>query len=203
MDNNYEPDYGMDNGYEGKQSYGKDNSYDKSKDSSNVKCNNFNVNGLGINALPPALNGLATDGTQASAEEGEVGASSSGSDAGRPSGSDTDLRVVCIYNNISPEEECAEADEIEACFEENMSPEDFETLSAALQRGLKVAINDNPPVTLNSFADFCEVFEGLSYPDLENAVRQISKAANVNINLRDLSNCIAEVLDIPIPPPEP
>ena len=42
-----------------------------------------------------------------------------------------------------------------------MSPEDFETLSAALQRGLKVAINDNPPVTLNSFADFCEVFEGL------------------------------------------
>ena len=48
-----------------KKPYGKDNSYDKSKDSSNVKCNNFNVNGLGINALPPALGALATDETQA------------------------------------------------------------------------------------------------------------------------------------------
>ena len=153
--------------YDDKQSYGKDNSYPV-KDSSNVsikkiKCNNINVNVNGdidIGASQ-ALGGLATDETQAAAEEGEVGASSLGSDGGRSSGSDTDLRVVCIYNNISPEEECAEADEIEACFEENMSPEDFETLSAALQRGLKVAINDNPPVTLNSFADFCEVFEGL------------------------------------------
>ena len=64
IDNNYESDYGM-NSYDGKQSYGKDNNYYKSKDSSNVNCNNFNVNGLGINALPPALNGLATDETQA------------------------------------------------------------------------------------------------------------------------------------------
>ena len=95
MDNNYESDYGM-NSYDGKQSYGKDNNYYKSKDSSsNVKCNNINVNGLGINALPPALNGLATDETQA-AEEGEVGASSIGSDGGRSSGSDTDFRGVYI-----------------------------------------------------------------------------------------------------------
>ena len=35
MDNNYEPNYGMDN-YDDKQSYGKDNSYDTSKDSSSV-----------------------------------------------------------------------------------------------------------------------------------------------------------------------
>ena len=46
--NNYEPDYGMDS-YDDKKSYGKDNSYDKSKDSSSVsvkkiKCNNINVN---------------------------------------------------------------------------------------------------------------------------------------------------------------
>ena len=33
--NNYEPDSGMDR-YDDKQSYGKDNSYDKYKDSSNV-----------------------------------------------------------------------------------------------------------------------------------------------------------------------
>ena len=46
--NSYEPDYGMDNSYDDKQSYGKDNSY-PSKDSSSVsvkkiKCNNINVN---------------------------------------------------------------------------------------------------------------------------------------------------------------
>ena len=35
MDNNYEPNYGMDNSHD-KQSYGKDNSYDTSKDSSSV-----------------------------------------------------------------------------------------------------------------------------------------------------------------------
>ena len=45
--------------YGDEQSYGKDNSYDKSKDSVNVKkiqCNNFNINGLEI-GFPPALNG--------------------------------------------------------------------------------------------------------------------------------------------------
>ena len=35
-----------------------------------VKCNNFNVNGLGINALPPALGAFATDETQAADEVG-------------------------------------------------------------------------------------------------------------------------------------
>jgi hypothetical protein len=98
--NNYELDYGMDR-YDDKQSYGKDsNSYDKYKDSSNVKCNNINVNVNGFNGatLPTALSGLATDnGAQASADEGERGAS--GSDGGRPSGSDTDFRYVCINNN--------------------------------------------------------------------------------------------------------
>ena len=79
----------MDN-YDDKQSYGKDNSYDKSKDS-NVKCNNVNANlngfnGVEVNTFPTAFNGLATDdGAQASADEGEIGASSSGSnDGGRP-----------------------------------------------------------------------------------------------------------------------
>ena len=47
-----------------------------------IKCNNINVNlngfnGIDVNAVPPALNGLATDEAQA-ADEGEIGASSSG-----------------------------------------------------------------------------------------------------------------------------
>ena len=109
--NIYEPDDGMDNSYDNKQSYGKDsNSYDKSKDSSTIvkkiKCNNINVNVNGFNgielgdALPTALNGLATDEAQAT-DEGEVGASSFGSGGGsdgRPSsgqGSDK----WCLNNN--------------------------------------------------------------------------------------------------------
>ena len=110
--NSYEPDYGMDNSYDDKQSYGKDsNSNDKSKDSSNViakkiKCNNINVNvngfnGIEVGTLPTTLNGLATDEAQASADEGEIGASSFGSGGGsdgRPSsgqGSDK----WCINDN--------------------------------------------------------------------------------------------------------
>ena len=49
--NSYEPEYGTDYGMDSydKKPYGKDNSYDKSKDSSSVtvkkvKCNNINVN---------------------------------------------------------------------------------------------------------------------------------------------------------------
>ena len=109
MDNNYEQAYGKDS-YDNKQSYGKDsNSYDKSKDSSStivkkIKCNNINVNvngfnGVEVGTLPTALSSLATDETQAS-DEGEVGASSFGSDGGgRPSGSDSDSRFECINNN--------------------------------------------------------------------------------------------------------
>ena len=98
----YGPDYGMDS-YGDEQSYGKDNSYDKYKDSVNVKkiqCNNFNINGLEI-GFPPALNGLTSE---AQAEnEGANGANSfergSGSD-GRSSGhDDANTKVVCIFNN--------------------------------------------------------------------------------------------------------
>jgi hypothetical protein len=90
MYNNYKPDYGM-NSYD-KKPYGKeDNNYYKSKDSSNVKCNNINVNLNGFSGneigASEALGALAT---QAQAEdEGEVGASILGNDGGRPSGSDT------------------------------------------------------------------------------------------------------------------
>ena len=54
-----------------------------------------------IGALPTALSGLATDEAQA-ADEGEIGASSLEATVrsdGRPSGSDSDSRFVCINNN--------------------------------------------------------------------------------------------------------
>ena len=109
--------YGKDR-YDDKESYGKENSYYKSEDSSNVnvkkiECNNINTNldgfnGVELGTLPTALSGLASDEAQV-ADEGEIGSSSfeSGSDgsdgSGRPSGSDSDFKVVCIYNNITPE----------------------------------------------------------------------------------------------------
>ena len=72
--NNYESDYGM-NSHDDKKSYGKDNNnYYKSKDSSsNVKCNNINVNVNGFNGatLPTALRGLVSDEAQAT-DEGEI-----------------------------------------------------------------------------------------------------------------------------------
>jgi hypothetical protein len=53
--------------------------------------------------LPTALSGLATDDEAQTVDEGEVGASTLGNggenDGGRPSGSDSDSRFVCIDNN--------------------------------------------------------------------------------------------------------
>ncbi len=52
--------------------------------------------------MPPTLNGLAAEAQE---DEGEVGASSLGSgggsnDGGRPSGSDSDSRFVCINKQL-------------------------------------------------------------------------------------------------------
>ena len=104
--NNYEQDYGM-NSYDNKQSYGKENSYYKSKDSSGnvivkkIKCNNINANlngfnGIEVGTLPTALRGLALDEAQGS-DEGERGAVES--DVGRPLGHESNSRFVCINNN--------------------------------------------------------------------------------------------------------
>ena len=143
--NSYEPEYGMDS-YD-KQSYGKDsNSYDKSKDSNSVtvkkiKCNNINVNlngfsGNEIGTAPTSgLDALATEAQ--AADEGEVGASTlgngGGSDGGRPSGSDSDSRFVCINNNdnnvggetpVTPE---PPVDPCEDCFREFVTEQQIST----------------------------------------------------------------------------
>jgi hypothetical protein len=101
IDNKYESDYGMDN-YDDKQSYGQDsNSYDKSKDSSKVKCNNINVNVNGDIDIG-ASQVLGALATEAQAENEGANGASSGNDGrgdGRPSGSDSDFRFVCIDNN--------------------------------------------------------------------------------------------------------
>src|SRR5688500_4335370 len=112
-----------------------------------IKCNNVNVNvnGLELNLTSvPFLSGLLAS----EANEGERGAGSYGSGSGSygdKSRSDGDFKFICINNNnntvVVEEEplippvvdECAEADEIEACFEENLIQEQFPRLVAALE----------------------------------------------------------------------
>jgi hypothetical protein len=181
---------------------------------SSFECNqnNVNVNEVELDALQPFLNGLATDEAQA-LDEGEIGASSLGSDGGRPSSPDTDSRVVCINNNIPLEpsvEECteAEANAIEICFEENMSPRDFGLLTNALENGITVETEEGNSVTLNSFADICKALKGITtWEQLFTAVLIITDefsdpTAPVAIS-NDLIDCIAEALGIPLPSPPP
>ena len=211
--NSYEPDYGMDI-YDDKQSYGKDHSYDKSKDSvivKKIKCNNINVNlnGLEIDALPTALDGLATE---AQADEGEIGASSfgsgGGSNGGGPSGSDSDSRFVCINNNDNTAENGDETDPcgdaIEACFRQVLLDFLFPNFVEALESeaGITVEINGQD-ITLRSFEDICLALEGLTFAQLTIAIGDIIAGAEIELTAPSLSRliqCIAEALDIPIPP---
>ena len=226
--NSYEPDYGMDS-YDNKQSYGKDsNSYDKSKDSTivkKVKCNNINVNvngfnGVEVGTLPTALNGLATDEAQASADEGVIGASSFGSGGGsdgRPSsglGSDkwclnnNEFAVVVGEEPVPPEppveEECAEAGDIESCFEGLSFEGQFDALVDVLNspEGLTVEIN-GVDITLRSFADICSAFEGLTYEQFGSAVvaifTELAPPGESPVIHLALIPCIAQVLGIPLP----
>ena len=181
------------------QSYEKDNnSYDKSKDSSSsssssisvkkIKCNNINVNingfnGIDVNVVPPALNGLATDEAQASEDEGEIGASSSGSGERNHNGyqyNDKNFRFVCINNNnfevvetttstpTEPQPTCEE------CFTKILSPDQVDDIEFFL----------NTFTTIEGLEGFCDDF--LTDPNISNE----DKISNVGILLS-----FAEVFD--------
>jgi hypothetical protein len=205
--------------------YGQDNNYDKKSDKKDVsvksiKCNNINVNvnGLELDVLPPFLTGLASEAQ--TTDEGQTGASSYGNGKtsygdGGQSGSDGDFKFICINNNNNtvvvgeepptpPVEECAEADEIEACFAnaEFMGEVQFPEFVAALEAGITVEINGQD-ITLRSFNDICLAFEGLTtYQQLRDAVNEIGIATGATFGEGFLAvvDCIAEALDIPIPP---
>lgn len=101
---------------------------------------------------------------------------------------------------IPPVDECSEAEEIEACFEEFLFEGQFPTLVAALesQAGITVEINGEE-VTLRSFEDICEAFEGLTFEVLSIAIAEILVEAGMSFDFR-IVICIAEAIDIPIPP---
>ncbi len=173
----YEPDYGMDNSYDDKQSYGKEDYSDyKSKDSSSsvsvkkIKCNNINVNlngfnGVEVGTLPTALTGLATDEAQASAEEGEIGASSSGSGGdGRPSGSDNDSRYVCINNNdfaVVEEEEEPAISECEKCFSALQAVIENSLISVTEDITIGIGLEEiRIPGEVDTIQQLCPLLEG-------------------------------------------
>ena len=210
--NSYEQNYGMDS-YD-KKLYGKDsNSYDKSKDSSsNVivkknKCNNIIVNLNGFNgALPTGLSGLATDEAQASADEGEVGANSVGSDGGRQSGSDSDSRFVCINNNEfnvneGNGDETDECDiKLKACFEQFLGV-GFDQFEEGLANGIDIIINGEE-VAFNSFEGMCLALKGVPSGQLEVALQDIITDATGGfppITIEFLT-CVAEAVGLPLPP---
>jgi hypothetical protein len=194
------PEYGMERDY--KKSDKKDVSV------KNVKCNNINVNvnGLELNLTSvPFLRGLLAS----EAHEGERGASSFGS--GQSGYDNNSFKFICINNNNNtvvvgeepptPVDECSEAEEIEACFEEFLFEGDFLTLVAALESGITIGINGEE-VTLRSFNDICLAFEGLTtYQQLMEAVDNILIDADVSPGegFFAVVNCIAEAIGIPIP----
>ena len=210
MNNNYKPDYGMDN-YNDKQSYGKySTSYDKSKDSK-VKCNNINVNLNGdiYIGASQALGALATEAQ--AADEGEVGANP-WSDGGRPSGHDSNSRFICINNNdnngggetpIPPvppvENECVK------CFEEFLTRAQFEALESIITSGGINFIENTGGNIINpeSFDELCEQLESLTSAELSGVLSTtIFDIAQLDIDqdtFEDIFLCVAEALDIPIP----
>jgi hypothetical protein len=212
MENNYENHYGKD-------------SY-KSKDSSSVivkkiNCNNINVNvnGLELNVLPPALANILSSGDEDESGASSYGSGHVGSYGEGQSGSDGDFKFVCINNNnntvieeeetpVTPVEECAETDEIEACFanaEFMFGGVEFPEFVAALESGITVEINGQD-ITLRSFNDICLAFEGLTtYEQLTDAVGEIEDATGANFGegFFAVVNCIAQAIGIPIPPDNP
>jgi hypothetical protein len=184
----------------------------KSVSVSSLKCNNINVNvnGLELDVFPPFLGGgegLAATAAEDNADTNNLSGNGDGSQI-------NDFRFICINNNNNtviqqqPQvEECAEPDEIEACFEEFLSPNEFELLTDALSSsaGLTAEINGQQ-VTLRSFDDICQALEGTPYDLLTFALADIVSAlpSPVLIGISSaFTDCIAEALGIPIPSPQP
>ena len=215
----YKPDY---------SSYGKDDR-EKSKDSKSVsinkiKCinNNVNINGNNNGTINVGNSGKSATGS--GTDEGYLGVGSLGGNYGE--GYDNgynkqkDKSFSCIINNnnnntvvvgeepptpIPPVEECAETDEIEACFEQFLDEGEFPRLVAALESGITIGINGEE-VTLRSFNDICLAFEGLTtYQQLNEAVDNILIDADISPgeDFVAIVDCIAEALGIPIVVPIP
>src|SRR5215217_5828171 len=216
--------YGKDNYESQYSSYEKDNnSYKSKKDSSSssvsikkVKCNNINVNlnGIDVNIGVPNGNSSIAEAQASEEDEGEtITASSFENDERNNNGynqNDKDFRFVCINNNnntvvtvneTTPEPE-PPISECEECFEAN--------LNATLQEDLEEAIAEGYPIFFRgeitdvfSIAEFCELIEkDATFSDLRGSLENLFESLPVGPGaevFNELSLCIAEALDIPVP----
>ncbi len=174
-----------------------------------MKCNNINVNvnGLDLSVLPPFLGGEVA----AEAAEPNTGVISFAAGNNSDGSQINDFRFICINNNNNtvtsagndstpipptpPVNECAE--DVEACFEEFLSPGDLDTLTTALENGLTVQTEPLGRVTFISFADICEILEGLTEFELLGVIGDILGTLRiVSADINGLVDCIAESIGI-------
>jgi hypothetical protein len=176
----------------------------KSVDINKIKCINTNIN----------INGNNTGNVSIGNKEQRATVGEGYYDNG--DNNKKDKGFTCIINNnnnnivvqetsIPPVNDCPEAEDIEACFEEYFEL-GFERLLAALESptGITIEINGQD-VTFRSFNDICEAFKDLTFTQLREAifdiVRAVSNPGQAPIPvIAELIPCIAEALDIPIPP---
>ena len=199
----YKPEY---------NSYEKDNSY-PSKDSSNVKCNNINVNlngDIDIGASQ-ALDALATDEAQTS-NEGEIGASNlgndGGSDGGRPTGSDSDSRFACINNNNNVVNDATDgngngddgADTCVECFTKSLTEDQLEGLELALEGGIDITIGGET-ITIDSLLELWTELKVATPEEIIPALNAILGSLGLEIfEFAAILDCIAFALDIDVLP---
>jgi hypothetical protein len=124
---------------------------------------------------------------------------------------ENNFAFVCINNNnntvieeetpVTPVEECAEAADMEACFEEFLDEGQFPAFVEALEAGITVEINGQE-YTLTSFDDICfalETLEGLSIFEVREALGAIIvEGAGLPFpdNFSGLAECIAATIGI-------
>jgi hypothetical protein len=223
--NSYGQDYPSYKPVYNKDPYGKDRDHDKSKDSSSsvsikkLKCNNINVNLNSIDVSigsPPPSNGPIddTNGAAVAAQGGETLAASGLMNDGRDGkkvivDKENNFAFVCINNNNNAganQTDDNEKDPCEDCFAQNLNATSFQNVTRALAEGIQITLGAPvavPSVTIDSFAELCELIE--DNPRLISTIlSQVLAAAGLE-DLDDatffaLVECIAEALDIPIPP---
>jgi hypothetical protein len=187
--NSYEPDYGTDYGMDSydKKPYGKDNSYDKSKDSvivKKIKCNNININlnGFSGNKIgtdpkedPKSELGILTAEAE---DEGSNGANFGNNGRGghddRSSGHDSNSRFVCINHNDNKGGAGEEPKKCDDC---------VKAISPALRDNINDILGDPDPVTIpgteikifaNSVDKLCEELKkpiSLTEENIRDAIR--------------------------------
>jgi hypothetical protein len=205
-----EPEYTNSNSYEPReyptysqdyqQEYQSDNSYAKSKDSSNtiikkIKCNNINAN---LNGVEANLGIPNDDGAIAEAQEEDQTTAANGwgySEGYRQNSND--FKFVCVNNNdntvvvineTTPEPTIT----CEECFEEVFSPEILEILDEVLANGgITITLEDGETITPRSLTALCEALQDASGFEIFNALQTFAGS-----NIPNLVFCLGAAFGV-------